>query len=184
LGGADNSKLYSFHEANTICTGLGYRLCTRAELEAEDSSGCCNDNCGLDRKLVWTACNTTTTENWILRERVRDLSETNGDLWNDYHLNRDQTRALKDFLVNWQSDNPELADKVRKAREAEKEQEEANKYEKLTPREQWALDDLSLNTKGLVDMIAKLGRTTDQELQQVMDRVGGISESDWAALGA
>ena len=48
-------------DARALCAGAGARLCTRAELEANEAAG---TGCGLDGKRVWssTACEVDTGE--------------------------------------------------------------------------------------------------------------------------
>jgi len=42
--------------AQRMCESKGWRLCSRAELTAKGSSGCCaNNQCGYDNELVWTS---------------------------------------------------------------------------------------------------------------------------------
>jgi hypothetical protein len=52
VGGASYAN---YSEAVAICAADGSRLCTRAELEEETSTGCCGRGCSMDTKVVWTS---------------------------------------------------------------------------------------------------------------------------------
>lgn len=46
----------TWQEAKLMCESKGWRLCSRAELTVQGSSGCCTNNqCGYDNELVWTS---------------------------------------------------------------------------------------------------------------------------------
>ena len=46
----------TWKEAKLMCESKGWRLCSRAELTVQGSSGCCTNNkCGYDNELVWTS---------------------------------------------------------------------------------------------------------------------------------
>ena len=54
LSNGAQSTTYTEAEAACAAEGFGYRLCTQAELDADDASGCCGAGCEGDTSMVWT----------------------------------------------------------------------------------------------------------------------------------
>jgi len=51
----DRSTKKTYKEAVQICAVQGGRICTQAELEQKNASGCCAAGCDLDMNRVWTS---------------------------------------------------------------------------------------------------------------------------------
>ena len=57
----DSTELVTYSDANSTCTDLGYRLCTKEEL-LEDPQICCGKGGGCDSYPVWTSTPVTESK--------------------------------------------------------------------------------------------------------------------------
>lgn len=107
-------NLQTFMDATNICNEANMRLCTKEELQTEDSLGCCSDElaeCDHNQELVWTSTHDYTDarkDNEHMEGEIATLQEENVHLEDDHESMREDYRLLVAQMQEYFNEHPPI----------------------------------------------------------------------------